>query len=177
MMRTRSLAACLAGVLAAPVWPANAAPLQACDVKLNVTDQDPAGLNVRSAPGGAVIATLKARARWVQVHVTSDADGWAAIDGATLIEDETGGGESPLFKGHGFVAFSKLGFEELDTQSRILAAPADGARVLLSISQGDEAKLPKATVLGCSGSFLKVRVSGIVGWTQTFCANQLTTCV
>ena len=157
--------------------PAAAQALQPCDVKLNVIDQDPAGLNVRASPGGAILTALKAKGRWVQAHVTGQSGAWAAIDEATLIQDESGGPDLRLFHGRGFVAFSKLGIEALDTQSRIHAAPDDASRVLLAISEGDEAKIPRAEVLGCSGEFLKVRVSGLVGWTRNFCANQLTTCV
>jgi len=49
--------------------------------------------------------------------------------------------------------------------------------VLLKISEADESKLPHAEVLGCDGDFLKVRVSGLVGWTTDYCSNQFTTCV
>jgi hypothetical protein len=149
----------------------------ACDVKLNVTDQDPAGLNVRADPGGAVVKALKAKARWVQVHVTGQSGAWARIDDATEIDDETGGGEKPLFEATGWVAFSKLGIEELNAIAVIRAAPSEHARTLLQIQQGDESKLPHATVLGCSGEFLEVRVGAVVGWTREYCSNQLTTCV
>jgi hypothetical protein len=148
----------------------------ACDVKLNITDQDPAGLNVRASPGGSVITALKAKDRWVQVHVTGQNGAWARIDNATFISEDNAGG-TPIFQRVGWVAFSKLGIEELNQQALILAAPNDDAKVLLKISEGDEAKAPKAEVLGCDGTFLKVRVSGLVGWTQNFCSNQFTTCV
>jgi hypothetical protein len=149
------MAAALGATMASQALAAPA--LRPCDIKLNVADQDPAGLNVRASPGGAILTALRAKGRWVQVHVTGQTGAWAAIDEATLIQDETGGPDVRLFHGRGFVAFSKLGIEELDTQSRILAAPDDGAKALLSISEGDEAKLPKAEVLGCFGGFLKVR--------------------
>jgi uncharacterized protein YbjT (DUF2867 family) len=150
-------------------------PLTACDVKLNVADPDPAGLNVRATPGGAVIAALKAKGRWVQTHVTGQSGTWAAIDAATYMLDD--GDETPLFAGHGFVAFSKLAIDELDQRSRILAAPKDDAKLLLLISESDETLLPKAEVLGCEGRYLKVRVKGLVGWTRDFCSNEFTTCV
>jgi hypothetical protein len=149
----------------------------ACDVRLNVTDQDPAGLNVRASPGGAIVTALKAKGRWVQVHVTGQSGEWARIDDAKDIRDETGQPEKPLFNGGGWVAFSKLGIEELNSVAFIRDAPADDARTLLKIQEGDEAKLPHATVLGCSGDFLKVRVGAVIGWTRDYCSNQLTTCV
>ncbi|MFI4936725.1 MAG: hypothetical protein ACHP7N_19145 [Caulobacterales bacterium] len=167
------LAAALVGQIAAAADP----PLRACDVRLNVTDQDPAGLNVRAAPAGAVIGALKAKGAWVQVHVTGQAGEWARIDGATLYDDALADGERPMFKGAGFVAFSKLGIEELKPNAQILAGPSDDARRLLAIPNEDESLLPPALVLGCSGAFLQVRVQGVVGWTRGFCANQRTTCV
>jgi|GEM_PF-1032774 len=148
----------------------------ACDVKLNVTDQDPAGLNVRASPGGAVVTALKARNRWVQVQVTGQSGEWARIDRATFISEDNAGGTA-IFRGLGWVAFSKLGIEELNQQALILAEPKDGARTVLKISEGDEANVPKAEVLGCDGLYLKVRVKGLVGWTQNYCSNQFTTCV
>ncbi|HVM98765.1 MAG TPA: hypothetical protein VMT68_01015 [Caulobacteraceae bacterium] len=173
-MRARRLVVALALLAIFPA--AGRAAATACDVRLNVTDQDPAGLNVRASPAGAVVGALKAKGRWVQVHVTAQDGAWAKIDGAMLYTEDDAAGSS-LWKGQGWVAFSKLGFEELDTQSLILAAPDDGARTLLRISEGDEARVPRAEVLGCSGGFVQVRVKGIVGWTRTFCANQFTTCV
>ena len=152
-------------------------PTQPCDAKLNVTDQDPAGLNVRASPGGAVVTALKAKNRWVQVHVTGQSGDWARIDRATEIDDETGGGEKPLFSATGWVAISKLGFEELNSPSLIRDAPSEGARTLLRIEEGDESKRPHPALLGCSGDFLKVRLGAIVGWTREYCSNQLTTCV
>jgi hypothetical protein len=172
---SRTLAALtLAGALLAATASAQTV---ACDVKLNVTDTDPAGLNVRATPQGAIVAALKAKNRWVQVHVTGQRGEWARIGDAREIDDETGGGEKTLFKGAGWVAISKLGIEELDAIAFIRDAPAEDARTLLKIHEGDEAKLPHATVLGCSGEFLQVRVGGLVGWTREYCSNQLTTCV
>ena len=148
----------------------------ACDVQLNVTDQDPAGLNVRASPGGAIVTALKAKGRWVQVRVTGQSGEWARIDRATFISEDNAGGTA-IFRGVGWVALSKLGIEELNQQALILAEPKDGARTLLKISEGDEANVPRAEVLGCDGLYLKVRVKGLVGWTQNYCSNQFTTCV
>jgi hypothetical protein len=163
------LAAALQGTLAS-------AQTVACDVKLNVTDQDPAGLNVRASPGGAIVTALKAEGRWVQVHLTGQNGEWARIDDAKEIDDETGGGEKPLFEGTGYVAFSKLG-TDAGLHLQVRAAPSAAARLLLDLSVTDEGRLPTPGVLGCSGDFLKVRVGAVVGWTRDYCSNQLTTCV
>jgi hypothetical protein len=145
-----------------------------CDVRLNVTDQDPAGLNVRAAPGGAVVAALKAKDRWVQAHVTGQDGAWARIDRATFISEDNPGG-TVIFHSVGWVAFSKLGIEELNEQAQIRAAPSPDARVLLTMPHTDGPAVA-AEALGCDGMFLKVKVSGVVGWTQSFCSNQFTTC-
>lgn len=168
------LAAMTAGL--PPAQASAAAGTTACNVRLNVTDQDPAGLNIRASPGGAVIGALKARGRWVRVHVTAQTGAWMRIDVAHFISEETGE-EHQVFRGTGYVAVSKLGIDELNFGARILAEPAEDAGVLQKIEEGDEAKLPKAEVLGCWGNYLKVRVNGQVGWTRDFCTNQLTTCV
>ena len=175
MPRCRSV---VGGVLAALVASsAAAAPAAgACDLKLNVTDQDPAGLNVRAAPAGAVIARLKAKDQWVQVHVTAQSGAWARIDDAGVFLNNEGA-PSRLFHGIGYVAFSKLGVEYLDPGAPILAAPDPGARQLAQLPRLEEGQMPKGEVLGCSGDFIQVRVNGIVGWTRYFCSNQYTTCV
>ncbi len=165
--------------LAAAVLPgahAAAAQTVACDVQLNITDQDPAGLNVRASPGGAVVTALKAKDRWVQVQVTGQSGTWARISKATFLSEENAGG-TVIWRGAGWVAFSKLGIEELNPNSVIHAGPSEGARALLTINEADESKIPKADALGCEGTWLKVRVKDLVGWTQNFCSDQLTTCV
>ena len=153
-----------------------AAQTVACDLKLDVVDQDPAGLNVRSSPGGPIVAALRAKDEWVEVHVTGQSGGWAHIDGATLYTEDNAGG-SPLDQGRGWVAFSMLGFNEFDEHVRIFAAPSEGSRVLLKLHTPDGTKQPKVDVLGCSGDYLHIRVRGVVGWTRDYCDNQFTTCV
>ncbi len=145
-----------------------------CDVRLNVTDQDPAGLNVRATPGGAVVGALKAKGRWVQVHAVSQDGDWIRIDGATLIDDVLPDGEKPLEPGRGWAHVSKLGVEGFQAGAEIAAAPAAGAKVVLRL--GADADSVPGQVLGCSGDWLQVRVKGVTGWTRGYCANKYTTC-
>ena len=146
-----------------------------CDVSLNVTDQDTAGLNVRSAPSGPVVGVLKARNAWVQVHVVGAAGDWLRIDRGRLIDDALSGGEKAVFSGQGFVHVSKLGVESLNPGGVLRATPFEGGRVVFKAPM-DDAKIPKAVVLGCEGPFLQLRVGGVVGWTREYCSNQYTTC-
>jgi SH3-like domain-containing protein len=150
----------------------------ACNVQLNITDQDPAGLNVRASPEGQIVTAVKAKGRWVQVEVTGQDGAWARIKSATLEADENDNNvEKPLWRGVGWVAFSKLGVEEFDSRARFRAAPNDQAKVVLSLEGLGEATASAEAILGCDGDWLKVRIKGVVGWTNQYCTNQLTTCV
>jgi hypothetical protein len=182
-MRRRQLILSVAALAAA--WGSAAtAQTVACNATLDIADQDPAGLNVRAAPGGQVITRLKARGRWVEVEVTgqtTDSSGhvWARIKSATLQADENDNVDNagPIWNGVGWVAFAKLGVSEFDSRSRFYAAPSEHAKLVLSLeSHHDEGVNPEA-VLGCERDWLKVRIKGVVGWTHTWCTNQLTTCV
>jgi hypothetical protein len=154
---------------------AAAQPVRACDAKLNVADPDPAGLNVRAAPGGSVIGVLKASQDWVQVHVTGDAGGWARIDEATLYNDDLPTGEKRVFRGVGFVSINMLEIETLNAGAELFAAPDETARVVYTTPMSDT-EAPKTKVLGCSGDYLQLQVGKIVGWTRGYCSNQRTTC-
>jgi hypothetical protein len=169
----------LCGVLAAATLAQAAqAATVACDARLNITDQDPAGLNVRASPGGPVLTALKAKGRWVRVEVTGQDGAWARIRSATLEADENDNPDGRvLWKGAGWVAFSKLGIEEFDSRARFHAAPSEQSNLVLTLAgYGDKTATAEA-VLGCDGGWLQVRVKGVVGWTNSYCTNQLTTCV
>lgn len=149
----------------------------ACNLELNITDQDPAGLNVRASPDGAILTAVKAKGRWVQVEVTGQNGAWARIKSAVFFSDESAGG-TLLWKGVGWVAFSKLGIDHFDSRTRLREAPNDQAKVLLSLESYDEETMPNAeAILDCDGYWLKARVKGVVGWTDYYCSNERTTCV
>jgi SH3-like domain-containing protein len=174
-MRKLTFAAAMAAAFLSTAAGANTV---ACNVAVNIADKDPAGLNVRASPGGAIITAMKAKGRWVRVEVTGRDGAWARIKTARLEADEN---DSPsdklLWKGAGWVAFSKLGVEEFDSRARFLAAPNEQAKVVLSLEGSGDATAPAEAILGCDGHWLQVRVKGVVGWTNVWCTNQLTTCV
>ena len=151
----------------------------ACDVNLDIADQDPAGLNVRASPGGPVITAVKAQGRWVEVEVTGQNGAWARIKSATLQADENDNVDHAgvIWKGAGWVAFSKLGVSEFDSRSRFYAAPSKKAKLVLSLESHHDEGVDADAILGCDGDWLKVKIKGLVGWTDTWCTNQLTTCV
>jgi SH3-like domain-containing protein len=165
-------------ILLALIGAAAHAETTPCNVQLNVTDQDPAGLNVRASPEGQIVTAVKAKSRWVRLEVTGQNGAWARIKSATLEADENDNNvEQLLWKGAGWVAFSKLGVEEFDSRARFRAAPNDGAKVVLSLEGLGEATASAEAILGCDGDWLKVRIKSVVGWTNQYCTNQLTTCV
>ena len=145
-----------------------------CILDLNVTDQDPAGLNVRASPGGPIIAAVEAKKRWVQVEVTGQNGAWARITSATLEADENGeSADTVLWKGVGWVAFSKLGIGYFYGGTRFRAAPDEHAKVVLSLAGYRDSTAPPAeAILGCDGGWLKVRVKGVVGWTDQWCDDE-----
>jgi hypothetical protein len=159
---------------------APAATTVACDVVLNVDDPDPKGLNVRAAPNaktGKVIAVLKPIGEWTQVHVIGQSGAWMRIDHAEAVDDSAENGERQVFQGDGWVYTSKLGFSELyvGDGTVIRDRPAREGAELLRVS--DEAKEPKTTkVLGCDGKFIKVQADKQIGWTDSWCTNERTTC-
>jgi hypothetical protein len=173
-MRFGTIAMALAIALQATA--ANAAARR-CDIHLNVTDQDPAGLNVRAAPSAsaAVVTRLKAKDAWVQVHVTGSDGGWMSIDDAILYDDNLPTGERTLWKGKGWVAVSKLGTEEMNAGALILAEPREGARRLMKIPTETPETRP-ITILGCDGYWANLRIGTVTGWSMGFCSNQYTTC-
>ena len=151
-----------------------------CDVRLNVADPDPRGLNVRSAPGtppGKVIAVLAPVGEWIEVHVVGQAGEWLLIDGADAIDDEAPEGLRNVFRGGGWVHSGGLGISELYTGDGTVlrAAPADDAAEVKRIDDYD-AQPKSVRVLGCRGSWLEVDADGARGFTRNYCTNERTTC-
>jgi len=156
------------------------ADIVACDVELNVVDPDPKGLNVRAAPNakkGKVVAVLKPIGDWTQVHVIGQSGDWLRIDHAEAIDDSAENGQRQVFQGDGWVHASKLGISELYVGGGtvIRDRPVREGAELLRVS--DEAKEPKSTkILGCDGKFIKVQADKQIGWTDSWCTNERTTC-
>jgi hypothetical protein len=150
-----------------------------CDVILNVDDPDPKGLNVRAEPNAktGVVAVLKPIGDWTQVHVVGQRGNWLRIDHAEAIDDSAEDGVREAFKGSGWVYTNKLGLSELyaGDGTVIRDKPArDGAELLRLDTPDLEPKSTK--VLGCEASFIKIEFDGKIGWTDSWCTNERTTC-
>ncbi|MBV9045964.1 MAG: SH3 domain-containing protein [Alphaproteobacteria bacterium] len=149
------------------VLPAGAVEIP-CNVTANVTDPDPAGLNVRSGPSGKVIGTLQNNGDWIEVHIKGMDGDWYVIDKATQI----GANETVLFSGRGYVHKTKVGVSGLQESAVIYTDHDDKSRVLVSSADGDQ---PTA-LLACWGDFYQVHIKAGTGWTKTVCNNEFTTC-
>jgi hypothetical protein len=152
-----------------------------CDLDLNVIDPDPAGVNLRSAPGaktGKVIATLAPVGEWISVHVVGQSGEWLLVDRAEAIDDDAPDGVREVFRGGGWVHASRLGISELlvGEGTVLRASPAADAAVVRRIATPDDEPASKR-VLGCRAKQLQVDIGdGVSGWTDTFCTNERTTC-
>lgn len=149
----------------------------ACDVELNVTDPDPHGLNVRSAPttAGSVLTVLKPDGDWTSVHVIGQQGDWLMVDKAETIDDKATGGSRKAFAGKGWVHVSKVGVSELFTGTGTVLRdrPAANGKALLRIKEEDASP---TLLLGCKGKYIQVRHLEHTGWTNTWCNNERTTC-
>jgi hypothetical protein len=83
---------------------------------------------------------------------------------------------SILFSGRGWVHVSKLGGVRANPGAQVYDRPEPGAKVLQRFEY-DEAKLPEIIVLGCRGSWVRIRAGSLTGWTQAICNNERTTCM
>jgi hypothetical protein len=152
---------------------AQTAGRQACDVHVDVTDTDPKGTNVRAAPGGAVVASLKNPGQgWIGVHVTGQLGDWYEIDRADLIDADLPQGGKPLFRGKGYLHRSVLGLSGMQNGGAIYVDHDSRSRPLDPHAAGDQ----PVALLGCWGGFVQVRVRKGVGWTKEACTNMNTTC-
>jgi hypothetical protein len=150
-----------------------------CDLRLNVVDPDPRGLNVRSGPGRTekVIAVLEPVGEWVEVHVVGQAGDWLLIDRAEAVDDDAPEGMREVFRGGGWVHSRGLGISELlvGEGTVLRMAPAADADVVRRIARPEDE--PKQTrVLGCRANYLEVDADGVRGFTTTYCTNERTTC-
>jgi hypothetical protein len=163
-------------ILATPTMAVVAGPArQSCNVDVNVMDTDPAGTNLRAGPGGKVVNRLRVSGSgdaWISVHAIAQLGDWIEIDGARLNDPALPSGEKPLYRGHGYLHRSMLGFDGLQNGTAIYSDHDTASRPIDDDAPGDQ----KVTFLGCWHDFFHIRVAKGVGWTHGACLNMLTTC-
>lgn len=165
----------------------------ACDVHAWSKDRDPAGLNVRAAPGAeaAVVARLPPPRREgeetiaVEVHVIGSREGWLMIDRAAFA-----GYDLPaktVFTGRGWVSGRMIDVSVQD--ERVRAKPATTGDVLDAPRErplGGREMLRLDRILACEGRWIEIEgrftdetgaeARATRGWVGGLCGNQVTTC-
>ena len=150
---------------------AQAAAIQACNVTVDVIDQDPKGTNVRETPGGKVVGVLKGSPTeddWIEVHVIGQSGDWFLIDKATRIGDE----EETIFTGQGYMHLSMLGSYGLQNGMPLWSDHDEKSPRVTKEAMGDQ----DVKFLGCWDDFAKIRAKEGTGWTHSLCLNGRTTC-
>ena len=160
-LKITSLGVAMALGLAASASVAEKAPVPlkpsvACDVRLNVVDKDPKGLNVRATPEvrSDNIRTVIPAADWIRVHVVGMAGDWYQIDHYEVFPDNNDEDSEHDLPGgrRDWVHKSKLGDVRAMHGSMMYAAPSDRGKPIYTFA--DETDV---TVLGCQGAFLKIQ--------------------
>ena len=168
----------LLAMAAIPAARAEAGPR--CDVRLDVSDPDPNGLNVRAEPSAEskIVSVLKPATTddgWVEVHAVGHSGDWYEIDRAILISNSLPGkGEKTIFAGRGYVHQSKVGATGMFGLATVLDKPDKKNGKPVTWDMQSDAPMD---VLDCSGPFYKVRLRKVIGWSKDVCTNELTTCV
>jgi hypothetical protein len=153
---------------------AQAVEKQACNVDVDITDTDPKGTNVRSTPGGAIIASLKNpnAEGWIGIHITGQFGDWYEIDRANLINADLGPDGRIIFHDKGYLHRSVLGVSGMQNGGAIYSDHDLKSTPIDLHARGDQ----QVDLLGCWGEFLKVHVKKGTGWTKAACTNMDTTC-
>jgi hypothetical protein len=153
---------------------AQAVEKQACNADVDITDTDPKGTNVRAAPGGVAIVSLKNPTAdgWISVHVTGQLGDWYEIDRTSLINADLGPDGKVLFHGKGFLHKSVVGVSGMQNGGAIYRDHDVKSDPVDLHAPGDQ----QVDLLGCWGEFLKVHVRKGSGWTREACTNMDTTC-
>jgi hypothetical protein len=136
-------------------------------------------VNVRATPQilSNNIRTVIRHAEWSRVHVVAQAGDWYQIDSFERMNDGQEDEQNDLPGGRrDWVHGSELGGADAKVGGFVYAAPNGRGKPIHHFTM-DESKLPKVTVIGCQGQWYHVKIGGAVGWTQSVCTNQRTTCV
>jgi hypothetical protein len=145
-----------------------------CDMSAYVTDPDPKGTNIRSAPNGeATVVKTMPNASDTVVKIKGYSGGWFEISRAEMVGDEA----RVVFEGRGWVHSSLLGLEVGNNgygPPALYAAPNKQSRVLKRLRPDEDS----VKLLACKEGWAKVQSGGQTGWLarEGQCANPLTTC-
>jgi hypothetical protein len=185
------LAVLLALVLGGTWGPQSAAAEPACSISGWSSDPDPAGLNVRAAPGATAriigrIPPAKAQAGdtyAAEFDIVGSRDGWFLIRNVRFADDGDGKGDQTVFRGPGWVFADKVRF--LINSVDLRRGPSLQSPVVAKLRSPDGSSGPDSAIIdhvyGCAGAFADVAVHmtgrpPTRGWATGVCSNQVTTC-
>lgn len=167
-----ALMGCMSDSAAAtPRATATPAAAERCAFGAFVQEDDPAGLNVRATPSasGRILGTLPPSFAAsdnpgfpvrIEVDVLGQQDGWFHVEHAHDNEQLTGRPARKVFAGGGWVSGRKLTVKSQAAQGR--AAPEAGARVVLSLGEGDtldgDAIVAATRLVGCHGDWAEIEL-------------------
>lgn len=148
-----------------------------CDAEAYVTDRDPNGLNVRSAPdkSASIVGNLpNSKVEGIRVHLTGSSGEWVRIDHAL---EQGSDNDRDFIRTEGWVFAPLLGVGGMSVikGGSPLYLSHSSSSTILTIVPADGSM----SVHGCYGNWLYVQYKQIKGWgaPRTLCANPLTTCV
>jgi len=198
-------ACAVAAFAAVPMSGASAQAENKCELNAYTIDEDPNGINIRSAPSnqGKVVGVIKAKKDDdVQVDIVAESNGWFRIKAYEHFA------VTRNVKIDGWLHGSRLGSGLMIMQAgkaseRLLEEPSARSKTLLLLTwdPGEDqqkqdlwAELPgdkrekidfakikhaaTAVLLACTGGYVKVRVHKYEGWVPAgrLCGNPVTTC-
>jgi hypothetical protein len=181
--------ACLLLPAAAVAGPVDTSGVTACTLSGWSDDPDPAGLNIRAAPGvtaeiiGRVPLPKEEHDEAAQFDIIGSRNGWFLIKGVKFVDYGSGKGDRAVFAGPGWVFADKVRF--LINGADVRDVPAASAKVVARLRSADGTSGPDSAkidhVHGCSGAFADVtaHMEGqrpARGWVTKICSNQVTTC-
>lgn len=161
------------GILVFAVWlgigstlAAEPQAVEVCSFRAYVNDPDPKGLNVRVGPSSSDPVIGVVREPDVDVRVTAARGSWLRINRAESVEGAI------LFQGEGWV-YAQLTAVRSRYRVALRKSPNSGSPAVVVMPPEEE-----GTVLGCRGSWVKVRFRGKEGWMapDSHCGNPVTTC-
>ena len=179
----------LLAVSGGPAFAAGAG-VTSCDIAAWSTDRDPAGLNIRAAPGtdAPVIGNLpppvtaEGYTFATEVVITGARDGWFRISRGDVIDYIHAERDAVVFEGEGWVSGRYLGL--LLNHHRLYDAPSTEAGVVAELVSHERGFGPDSFIVDrlydCEGWWVEVEAGygdmRYRGWTTGTCSNQVTTC-
>jgi hypothetical protein len=164
--------------------------ITACSIFGWSSDKDPAGLNIRSAPGkdARIIGRIpREKAQGgdsyaAEFAIIGSQDGWLLVRNVRFADYGDGKGDRVVFTGPGWVYADKVRF--LINENNLRSAADRASPVIMKLVSSDHTAGPDSAnidhVYGCRGDFadIAVHMNGptMRGWATGICSNQVTTC-